>query len=205
MTEADVSGLVHRLKRSLMRRASARLPGVLTVLCAAMIALATDPTAAFSQETQITQYHIKAAFLYNFAKFVDWPSTAFRDPTTPFTLCIAGAEAFISARETLVGKTIKGRNVSVRRVDNNAALNECHMLFMAEADDVGAELDVARIKGKVLTVGESDDFLKKGGLINLKTVDNKIRFELDRDSGEQLGFKFRAQLLQRAILVDRRG
>lgn len=184
------------------------LSGKSKVLIAAtilLVALATDLSAALSQEgPEITQYHIKAALLYNFAKFVDWPAEAFRDPTTPFNLCVVGVEPFISARETLVGKTIKGRKVDVRRVDSSAVLKQCHMLFVATSDG-GSELDVSDIKGEVLTIGESDDFLRKGGIINFKTVDNKIRFELDRDTGERLGFKFRAQLLQRAILVGHGG
>jgi hypothetical protein len=178
---------------------------VLLTLGAAIVAMAADATDAYSQQAPFTQYHVKAAFLYNFAKFVDWPANAFAGPESPFTLCVVGTEPFISARETLAGKSIKGRKVVVRRIDTLVGARQCHMIYLASTDDGGFSLEPAQLKAAVLTVGESEDFLRRGGIINLTVVNNKIRFEIDRDSGERLGFRFRAQLLQRALLVDSGG
>ncbi len=178
---------------------------MLLTLGTAIVAVAADATDAYSQQAPITQYHVKAAFLYNFAKFVDWPASAFAGPDDPFTLCVVGTEPFISARETLAGKSIKGRKVVVRRIDTIVGARQCNMIYVASSDDGGFNLDPAQLKSAVLTVGESDDFLRRGGIINLTVVNNKIRFEIDRDSGERLGLRFRAQLLQRALLVDSRG
>jgi hypothetical protein len=159
--------------------------------------------ALYAESVAITEYHIKAAFLYNFAKFVEWPATAFADDAAPFNLCVIGVEPFISARETLVGKTIKGRRVEVRRVDSTTTAGQCQMLFVSADESASAEAVPAEVLGYALTVGETNDFISRGGIINLKTVDNKVRFEIDRASGEQFGFKFSSQLLKLAILVDR--
>jgi hypothetical protein len=186
-----------------------RVAAVVRLICltlgAALVAVAADATDAYSQQAPIGQYHVKAAFLYNFAKFVDWPASAFTGPESPFTLCVVGSEPFISASETLAGKSIKGRKVVVRRIDTVVGARQCNMIYLASADEGGFNLDPAQLKAAVLTVGESDDFLRRGGIINLTVVNNKIRFEIDRDAGERLGFRFRAQLLQRALLVDSRG
>jgi hypothetical protein len=192
-----------------LTRRSGRLATILRQLIltlgAAIVAVAADATDAYSQQAPITQYHLKAAFLYNFAKFVDWPASAFAGPDDPFTLCVVGTEPFISARETLAGKSIRGRKIAVRRVDTVVSARQCNMIYLASTDDGGFNLDPGQFKSAVLTVGESEDFLRRGGIINLTVVNNKIRFEIDRDTGERLGFRFRAQLLQRALLVDSRG
>jgi hypothetical protein len=186
-------------------RRPARIRALLRTLGAAIVAVAADATDAYSQQASLTQYHVKAAFLYNFAKFVDWPASAFAGPESPFVLCVVGTEPFISARETLAGKSIKGRKVLVRRIDTMVGARQCNMIYLASTDDGGFSLEPTQLKAAVLTVGESEDFLRRGGIINLTVVNNKIRFEIDRDSGERLGFRFRAQLLQRALLVDSRG
>lgn len=165
--------------------------------------MAGSVPAIYAENETITEYHIKAAFLYNFAKFVEWPASAFSDETAPFNLCVVGTEPFISVRETLVGKTIKGRRVDVRRVGNAAAAGQCQMLFVsAEPEIPVTEVLPIDLRARALTIGESSDFIDRGGVINLKTVDNKVRFEIDRGAGERFGFKFSSQLLKLAILVD---
>ncbi|WP_275097806.1 YfiR family protein [Sedimenticola hydrogenitrophicus] len=165
--------------------------------------MAGSAPAIYAENESITEYHIKAAFLYNFAKFVEWPATAFANDAAPFNLCVIGIEPFISVRETLMGKTIKGRSVEVRRVDSATTAGQCQMLFVSAADSTAVEAVPAEVLGHALTVGETNDFISRGGIINLKTVENKVRFEIDRASGEQFGFKFSSQLLKLAILVDR--
>lgn len=167
--------------------------------------MASSVPAIYAENESITEYHIKAAFLYNFAKFVEWPTNAFADEAAPFNLCVIGTEPFLDVREALVGKTIKGRRVEVSRVDSAGVAGQCQLLFVSASPDNPAAPGVLPIdlRERALTVGESNDFIARGGIINLKTVNNKVRFEIDRGAGERFGFEFSSQLLKLAILVDR--
>jgi len=171
---------------------------------AALIVLVAYLPAAGSEQPAVTEYHVKAAFLYNFGKFVEWPTEAFASADSRFRLCIAGSEAFACARESLEGKSIRGREIHVREVETLADAAQCHMLFVSAAGEhSGAAHTLSDFnRARTLTVGESSDFIFRGGIINLNRVDNRIRFEINRLSGERAGFRFSAQLLKLATLVD---
>ncbi len=175
------------------------------LLMLAIFSVAGSAPAIFAESAAITEYHIKAAFLYNFAKFVEWPDEALGDAAAPFTLCVVGVEPDLSLRESLAGKHIRGHRVEVRRVGGAAEAGACQMLFVSEEGSAAAGDDFTQIDTHALTVGESQDFIRRGGVINLKTVNNKVRFEINRLAGERFGFKFSSQLLKLAILVGREG
>lgn len=176
--------------------------GLAGALLAILIFFATGNTpASFAQSAGLSEYHVKAAFLYNFAKFVRWPETAFADESAPFNLCIIGVEPFIRARETLIDKRIRGHQVEVRRLDGVDSGMGCHMLFVGAEESATVGSLLPALGDHTLTVGESSDFIGRGGVINLKAIDNKVRFEIDRAGGERYGFKFSSQLLKLAILV----
>ena len=171
---------------------------------AALIVLAAHLPAACSQQPAVTEYHVKAAFLYNFGKFVEWPREAFTSNDAPFRLCVVGGEAFARARESLAGKSIRGRKLDVLPVETPADAAQCHMLFVSSAGQhIGIDRTLGELsRSRTLTVGESSDFIVSGGIINLIRVDDRVRFEIDRLAGERAGFRFSAQLLKLATLVD---
>ncbi|MGE5469560.1 MAG: YfiR family protein [Bacteroidota bacterium] len=156
---------------------------------------------AAADET-VAEYQLKAAFLYNFAKFVEWPAAAFDDSTSPFSLCILGTEPYLAAKEILSGKSVRGRAIEVRHIETLKKADNCHMLFVASADQGTGPHAFALANSKTLTVGEEGDFIVRGGIINLKRVDDKLRFEIARLVGQRLGFRFSAQLLKLATVVD---
>lgn len=168
-----------------------------------VVCVTAHVSAIFAQGETLTEYHIKAAFLYNIAKFVQWPPGELGDTASPFNLCVVGIEPFISMRETLTGKRIQGHEVVVRRVEQIDTAGNCQMLFVSATENATSDALLTEMNHPVLTVGETPDFIKRGGIINLKTINNKIRFEIERFAGERNGFKFSAQLLKLAILVDR--
>lgn len=170
------------------------------LLAGALLAGAAQPRAA-QADPAVTEYQLKAAFLYNFAKFVDWPAAAFADPATPFSLCVQGTEPYLAAREMLSGKTIRGRAIKVRHAESVTASGDCHLFFVADAD-AGGPRAVIHASGHALMVGEASDFIARGGVINLRRVDDRIRFDIARLAGEQQGFRFSAQLLRLANVVD---
>ena len=153
------------------------------------------------------EYEIKAAFLYNFALFIEWPEVAFGASTSPLLLCVLGDDPFGPALDTVEGRVAKGRTIEVRRFDDLGDLDECHILFISSSERERLA-DVVEFLGSssVLTVGEMEDFAERGGIINLTVARNKVRFEVNLEAGDRAGLQLSSQLLSLAadIISDHR-
>jgi len=147
-----------------------------------------------------TEYEIKAAFLYNFAKFVDWPAAAFSDSLAPFVIGIVGTDPFgPQIDHALAGKTVHGRRLAVRRYAQAALSGGCQLLFFGEADSTALRRGLQSVAGStVLTVGEADAFLDLGGAIRFVLESNKVRFEIDVSAAETARLKISSKLLRLA-------
>jgi hypothetical protein len=150
------------------------------------------------------EYDLKAAFLLNFGRFVEWPSSAFASGTSPFVIGIAGEDP-LGARidEVVAGRTIGGRTVQVLRLNDLDEATRCHIVFVSKALPPGrvAQL-LGRLKGRsVLTVGESSGFPHRGGVINFTLEDGTVRFEVSQSNAERSQLKVSSKLLGLAHLV----
>ncbi len=166
----------------------------IAVLCA--IAIAGQAAAADVSEAE---YQIKAAFLFNFAKFVQWPDTAFGSESN-LQICVLGDNPISPALSTIENKTAQGRNVVVRRSLKASEAAECNILYVADARALPA---AGRAAPGALTVSDSTGFAEAGGMIGLVTLDNKVRFEVNLDAINDAGLKVSAQLLKLAKAVYR--
>lgn len=153
------------------------------------------------------EYEVKAAYLYNFGKFVDWPEQAFADPRAPMTIGVLGEDPFGPALDELVrGRTLHDRPVTVRRLRDAGDAAGCHILFIAVADSAPLEAILARLRGRpVLTVGDSGGFLLRGGIVGLRLEAERVRFDIDLDAADRAGLRINSQLLKLAGAVRRRG
>jgi uncharacterized protein DUF4154 len=153
------------------------------------------------------EYQVKAAFLYNFAKFVEWPAGA-AGPTAPIVICVIGHDPFGAVLDqTVQSKTINGRPLAVKRPADPAGLRSCRILFVgsSEGDQLPGLLKMAERAG-ILTVGDMDGFPRMGGMIGFVLEDNKVRFEVNVDAVERARIRISSQLLQLARVVhDGRG
>lgn len=158
---------------------------------------------ASAQNKPATEYQVKAAFLYNFAKFVDWPANAFQNDQAPVVLCLYGKDPFgTELDDTIRGKTFGGRGFVVRRLRTSKGLTGCHIAFVG--DSQGDQLrDVLSIldSSSVLSVGEDPHFADQGGDIQFVMEDGKIRFLINVDSVNRAGFKMSSKLLALAKVV----
>jgi len=148
------------------------------------------------------EYQVKAAFLYNFARFAEWPPEAMARATF-IGICVLGRDPFGSALEqTLREKVIHGRPFSVRRLADGSALSECHVLFYGSADGAAhpAVLRNACSAG-ILTVGETAGFIEAGGMIEFALAANKVRFKINPDATQRARIRLSAQLMQLAWVV----
>ena len=171
----------------------------LTLLTLAMLTASRLP-AQVSPE-----YKLKAAFLFNFTKFVDWPATAFEETTSPVVIGILGEDPFDGALEEVVqGRVANGRPLAIRRSRRVDDLRGCHVLFICASEKSRQAQITASFKGSaVLTVSDTGEFLASGGMIKVTLVDRKPRLEIDAAAAERAGLKIQAQLMELATPVGK--
>ena len=159
---------------------------------------------ADAQTTQFKEYEVKAAFLFNFAQFIEWPAKAFAGANAPFVVGVLGDDPFGHVLDqTVQGETVNGRRLTLKRSNRLEDLTGCHILFVSRSEKARwPHLFSTLGSPGVLTVGESDQFLRQGGVINFVTTrDNKVRFEINLAAAEQQGLKINAKLLKVAQTV----
>ncbi|MCH7567017.1 MAG: YfiR family protein [Nitrospirae bacterium] len=152
-------------------------------------------SSAYAESTR--EYQIKAAFLYNFAKFVEWPADRFTDENSPMLLCVIGMDPFgPTLEQTVTGRKIKGRAIRIKRIKGINGLKRCHVLFVSSSERENIRDIVASLAGaSVLTTGDMDRFANQGGIINLIKRGNKIRFEINSNAAAQSGLKLSSYLM----------
>jgi hypothetical protein len=172
--------------------------GVHIVVC--FLALAMTAAA----QSRAPEYQVKAAFLYNFAKFVEWPSPSFPGPSTPFRICVLGRNPFGDALTNIVqGKSISGHAILSLQVQSPAEARSCHVLFLSHSDPETLRQSLDRLPDlPVLTVGESADFLPLGGMINFVLEQDRVRFEINLAAAERHHLKLSSKLLAVARVVS---
>jgi hypothetical protein len=154
--------------------------------------------------TAPSEYDVKAALLYNFARFVEWPAEAFAAPDAPFVIGVLGSDPLGPALERLLaGKTVAGRPIVISRWRRARERGACQMLFVAGLNQ--AELkallsDVGR--EPVLTVADMPEFAAQGGMIGLIVEDNRLRFEINAYGTDRAGLKVSSRLLSLARIVS---
>ena len=164
--------------------------------------LAVAVTAA-AQSARAPEYQVKAAFLYNFAKFVEWPSPALSSSTS-FRICVLGRDPFGDALSNIVqGKAISGHSILSMQVQSAAEARSCHVLFLSQSDPETLKQGLERLRGlPILTVGESPDFLPLGGMINFVLEQDRVRFEINLAAAERHHLKLSSKLLAVARVVN---
>lgn len=174
---------------------------LILLLRPAMGMAAASPDSVLPEE--VTETQVKAAFLFNFAKFVAWPPTSFASPASPISICVIGQASFVSTLEDIVkNRAINGRKLAVKRVQPNADLRSCHLLFVASSykRHFPGILQALRSES-VLTVGETEAFLRTGGIINFVIQDGRVRFEIDPGAAARAGLHISSTLLSLAKIV----
>jgi hypothetical protein len=159
--------------------------------------------ATASAEQPLDEYQVKAAFLYNFAKFVQWPSDAFQSASEPIAICVLGQDPFgRSLEDTVAGRAIEGRSLIVRHISTVKQVAGCHVLFIGSADHKRSPPMLADIKPGILTVGESDASGADGVVINFKLDEGKVRFDINVDAAEREKLQISSRLLSLAHIVE---
>ncbi len=146
------------------------------------------------------EYHAKAAFLYHFSNFVGWPASTFKATNGHLRMCVMGKDPFGQSLDaTLANKSVRDHPFEIRRNPPTTELQHCHLLyFPASASSQMRALRHQVAKENVLTVGETLDFLRQGGMVQLFVDNQKIRFAVNTDVVNQTNLQFSSKLLRSA-------
>jgi hypothetical protein len=161
-------------------------------------ALAVSIPASAQGPAGTLEYQVKAAFLYNFAKFIQWPSEAFTETTSPFTICVLGQDPFGAVLDEAVrGERIERRPLAIWRAEDPAATAGCHILFVSRSEEGRYRELLALVNTRrVLTVSEAPRFIDDGGHVSFFREGNRIRFTLNADALEHSELQVSSKLMQ---------
>jgi len=169
----------------------------------ALALLASSALAASARAQSAAEYQVKAVFLYNFAKFVDWSSTDPATAATPIALCIMGENPFGDfLQQTIKGKTINERELVFKHLMSGQSARGCQMVFISASERRRIRPILESLEGTgILTVGETDGFARLGGVINFILEDKKVHFEINVDAAQRARLKISSKLLSLAKIV----
>ncbi len=172
----------------------------MVLLLAWLFVTASYPARA--AEAEPLEYQVKAAFLLNFTKFVDWPPAAFAEEHSPLAICILGEDPFGNALNEIVkGEAVKGRELTIARIARAPAPKTCQVLFVSRS-----KKDVRRILAElgpgVLTVGEGDRFLQDGGVVAFVIENRRVRFDIGQRAAARAMLTISSRLMNVARSVE---
>ena len=181
-----------RSRRGFLRTAFAAL---------ACIAVAGLCVPAYAQRAEVDE--VKAAFVFQFANYVQWPDASFENESAPIVIGIVDNEKMIKALSTSVqGKTVGKRSIKVVAVADDQEAQACHILYIDESDDKRVDEFLSAVRSKsVLTVSSDDNFTDEGGIIRLFEAQNKLRLEINIDEAERAQLTISSKLLSLAQVV----
>jgi hypothetical protein len=196
--------LAHTKRRSVegLLRASTSRPTSCLILHITLLVVALA-SPVWSQSSGTSGYEVKTAFLFNFAKFIEWPAGSFVTPESSFAICVLGQDPFGNILDaTLRGKAIGDRPLAVRRLKDKSEARSCQIVFVSSSESPHLADIVGSLRGaNVLLVGETNGFAASGGTIEFTLEDNHVRFAINTDAVDRSGLKFSSKLLALAKLI----
>lgn len=180
--------------------AVARFRLVLIVVLGTMVACA-------AQGQTVDEYQVKAAYMYNFAKFVDWPAQAFDSPAQPIVFCVLGQTPLGQAlSNALSGKVVDKRPLVFRQLTDSKQAGKCQVLFISSPDKKQVRQTLDEVKSlNVLTVGEGEDFTNQGGIVRFLLAADRVRLEFNLDAVDDAKLRVSSKLLSLGRTVRRAG
>jgi hypothetical protein len=149
-------------------------------------------------QTPSAEYQVKAVYLFNFAQFVEWPAKAFPDPQRPLVIGVLGDDPFGNyLDETIRGESVNKRALTVQRFRRVGEVKTCHVLFISRSESDRLEQTFSSLKGRhILTVGDTDDFTQRGGMIRFVIEKSKIRVRINLGAVKAADLAISSKLLR---------
>jgi hypothetical protein len=196
MAPFNAYSLIRARLESALRTATAILS-----LLASLCVTAGYPVRA--ADDQPSEYQVKAAFLLNFTKFVEWPATAFADEHSPLAICILGEDPFGNALNQIVkGEAVNGRELAVERIRRAPSPKSCQVLFVAKSEKEVPRI-LAGVGPGVLTVGDQENFLQEGGMVAFVIENRRVRFDIRQSAAGNAMLTISSRLMNVARSVEK--
>jgi hypothetical protein len=173
-------------------------------VCLILLVLWSAVSSPLSAQSSVSkEYQIKAVFLFNFAQFVKWPDRVFTRSDEPFRIGILGDDpfdGFIDA--TVQGEKVDGHPLVIQRYASVADIKVCQILFISRSESEKMEGILSDLKGKnILTVADSEGFIKSGGIVLLSKEENKIRLQINLEAAKNANLSISSKILRLAEIV----
>jgi hypothetical protein len=168
--------------------------------CILIFLLTCAPVLA---QENLSEYQVKAAYLFNFLKFVEYPNESFADPLAPFVIGVVGEDPFgNSLPQVVIGKTVQGRDLVIRDYRTGEDLRGAHILFISASERKRLSTILVSLRGSsVLTVADTDGFLEAGGMIQFRYENHRVRFAINVDATSRAKLKMSSKLLSLAKVI----
>ena len=177
------------------RSAGNFLERVRSLLLSLIFLAAIQPSTA--NEPSLPEYQVKALFLINFTKYVDWPGSGAGEAPVPFIIGVAGdSEINGYLQKAVAAKTVAGHPIVVRRIERDEELAKCQILFISDSEKKHLSETLNHVKtAPVLTVGETEHFTQRGGVIGFIKVEGRIRLQINLSAARQAGLRISSKLM----------
>lgn len=177
-------------------------PIILLVILTGSTDFRTGPHLAHAESSGLDEYKLKAALIFNFAKFVEWPSLSFSDAQSPIRLCVLGVDPFKAELKNLEAKKIGERALVVKYAGKVEEVQECHIIFIGISERDKTDHILNALKGSaILTISDMEGFAELGGMIGLINAEDKIRFEVNLGAARVAEIAVSSKLLKLADKV----
>ncbi len=168
----------------------------------AVILLFQGAVCLAAEEQQFSEGEVKAGFVYNFLKFIEWPDEAYANARKTLTVGVLGSDPFGPALGQIDGKVLRGMRIEIKRVSLSKDLRNCNVLFIGTSEKANLPQIMEIIKGaSVLTIGDTEGYGKQGVIVNFFMEQNKVRFEINSDKARQARLTVSSKLLRLARIV----
>ena len=177
--------------------------GMRKILLWALLTLTAQLGLCDAADEPAREYRIKAAYLYNLSKFIEWPAEKTAEAETSFTICVYGHNPFADSLEKLREHAVRGRAISVRYVAENQSIDSCQLVFLSR-DNTTLPKALHNNAGNapILSVSDDKNFLSNGGIICLLTENNNVLLDINLTRAKQIGFNISANLLEIAHKIQ---
>jgi YfiR/HmsC-like len=196
----------YEITRIRTRPSLLRLRCFVTLLGLLFFIQLVNPLQVHAQDA-LSEYQVKAAYLFNFLKFVEWPEESFADPLAPIVIGVVGEDPFGNALpQVVIGKTVQGRDLVIRIYRPGEDLRGVHILFISASERKRLPIILSSLRGSsVLTVADIAGFLDAGGMIQFLNENGRVRFAINVDATSRAKLKMSSKLLSLAKVVGGNG
>lgn len=173
---------------------------ILNLFIILMIYITISISNSYAQKKTYGEYEVKAAFIYNFLKFIEFPDSSSDNSTV--NLCILGDDPFGKALSPVQSDGERDKKIIVKRYNNFTGQERCQILFICRSEKRHLSQLLNTIKGmSILTIGDTEDFAKQGVIINFYIEEDKVRFEINKEAADKAGLKISSRLLSLARII----